>query len=152
MEMIELAFFRALSLHFAMCVIMVATIILCVFASRKKDSMAIFAIAIGAFLIIYCATSIVPLVKDYAANNVVQVEGIYINSLGDKSKSASSALGEYAVTLETADGNIALTTVPFSKDIFPTGTYSVTAWYTENSKRLLYIEIERNETSERTVG
>lgn len=141
MEMINRAFFRALSLHIVLCIIMVAAVILCILASRKKDSMVIYAIAIGIFLIIYCATSVVPLANDYFTKAVIKVDATYINTLGDKSKSTSSILGEYSIILETTEGNISLTTVPFSSDIFPVGEYAVTAWYTKNSKRLLYIEI-----------
>lgn len=139
MEMINRAFYRAISLHAVMCGIMIAAIILCVYMSRKKDSMAIYAIAIGAWLIIYGFTSIVPFVKDCVTQDVIQINATYINNT--QSKSFSSRLGEYSVVLETPEESINLTTVPFSRDVFPTGKYSVTAWYTKNSKRLLYIEI-----------
>jgi len=142
MEMINRAFIRALSLHIVMCIVMIAAIILCVFASKKKDRMAVFAIAIGIWLIIYGATSVIPLVKDYITQDVIQVDATYINAIGGQSKSTSSMLGEYSVILETTEGRISLTTVPFSRDIFPTGEYTVTAWYAKNSKRLLYIQIK----------
>lgn len=145
MDMINRAFIRALSLHIVACIVMIATIILCVFASRKKDSMAVYAIAIGIWLIIYSATSVIPLTKDYITQNVIQVDAIYINTIGEKSKSTSSMLGEYSVILETTEGRISLTTVPFSRDLFPTGKYAVTAWYAKNSERLLYIEIHNAE-------
>lgn len=141
MEMINRAFFRALSLHVVMCAMMIVAIIGCVFASKKRDSMAIYAIVIGIFLVIYCATSVYPVVKDCILHDVIQVEAIYVNALGDKSKSTSSILGEYSVVLETHEGDVSLTTVPFSKDMFPAGEYAVTAWYSKSSKRLLYIEI-----------
>jgi hypothetical protein len=110
-------------------------------ASKKKDSAAIYAIVIGIFLIIYSATSTFPLAKDYIRQEVIQVDATYMNMIGDRSKSTSSILGEHSVTLVTSEGNISLTTVPFSSDVFPTGEYAVTAWYAKNSKRLLFIEI-----------
>ena len=141
MEVINRAFFRAISLHIAMCAIMAVVVILCLFASKEKDSAAIYAIAIGIFLIIYGITSLAPLVKDYITQDVVCVDATYINKVGDKSKTTSSRLGEYSVLLVTEQGNINLTTVPFSSEIFPAGEYVVTAWYAKHSERLLYIEI-----------
>ncbi len=139
--MIDRAFFRTLTLHITMCVVLIIVIIVCVFASKKKDSMALFAIVTGIFLVFYCVGIVAPLVKDYIAQDVIQVEAVYINTLGDKSKSISSVLGEYSVILETDAGKLSLTTAPFSRDIFPAGEYTVTAWYTKNSQWLLYIEI-----------
>ena len=135
-----------MTLHIAVCFIMAAVVILCVLASRQKESIAIYAVVIGLFLIIYGFTSLAPLVKDYLTQDVIQVDATYINSLGDQSKTPSSRLGEYSVVLITDEEKINLTTVPFSRDIFPTGEFSVTAWYTNHSNRLLFIEIHNTYT------
>lgn len=144
----QLCVFRALSLHIVVCIIMAAVAILCIIASREKESTAVYAIVIGIFLIIYVVTSVVPLVKDYITQDVIRVDATYINTVGDQSKTTSSRLGEYSVLLVTEQGNIKLTTVPFSSDIFPTGEYAVTAWYAHNSERLLFIEIHDTRTED----
>lgn len=141
MEMINRAFLRALSMHVVVCILLASAVVLCIWASRKKDSMTIYAVVIGIFLIIYSITSLIPLAKDYLTQDVIQVDATYVNAVGNQSKSTSSILGEYSVVLETEEGEIALTTVPFSREVFPAGEYIVTAWYAKNSKRLLYIDI-----------
>lgn len=122
--------------------ILTIVFILSIWQATKSSKVPVLMFAIGIFLIVSIFTSFVPFVKDYSSKEIVVQEGTYINALEDISKSSSGILGINSVTLMTEDGNIKLTTIPHSGDAFPQGEFQVTAYYTKNSKWLLYIEVK----------
>ncbi len=109
--------------------------------ATKSKKAPVFMFALGACLLISVFAFLIPFLKDYGGKQIVVQEGVYVNAIGDISKSSSGILGMHSVSL-TADGEeIALTTIPHSDNAFPQGEYLVRAYYTENSKWLLHIEI-----------
>ncbi len=113
---------------------------------KKKRSMALYAITLSIALTVYCAGMVVPFLKDYISHSIVQIEGIYTNSLGNKSASPSSRLGMYSVTIKNECEELALTTCPLSGKNFPIGKYQVVAWYLPNSQYLVHIEIVNSQS------
>lgn len=114
--------------------ILTVVFILSIWQATKSAKPPVLMFAIGIFLIVSIFTSLIPFVKDYSNKEIVVQEGTYINALADISKSSSGILGINSVTLMTDDGKVKLTTVPHSDDEFPQGEFSVTAYYTKNSK------------------
>lgn len=124
--------------------ILTVIFILSILHATKSSKTPVLMFAIGIFLIVSIFASFVPFVKDYSSKEIVVQEGMYINVLEDISKSSSGILGINSVTLTTDDGKVNLTTIPHSDDEFPQGEFSVTAYYTKNSKWLLYIEVRNS--------
>lgn len=122
--------------------ILTIVFILSIWQATKSAKVPVLMFAIGIFLIVSIFASLVPFVKDYSGKEIVVQEGTYINALEDISKSSSGILGINGVSLMTEDGKIKLTTIPHSGDAFPQGEFLVTAYYTKNSKWLLYIEVK----------
>lgn len=105
--------------------------------AKHSDRMCAYAIGLLIALLLKIVVT-VPFFKDYFGKNIIETSGVYVNI--NKSNSPSSRLGMHSVLLQTADETIKLVTVPLSK--FPKeGKYYVKAYYTANSKQLVYIEI-----------
>ena len=141
MDIINRLMNRTFLFYIATILTCIIVMILGVVGSRKRDAMAFIAIASACALVVICITSFVPFMKDYFANDVIETDAVYINTLGDISKSHSTNIGMNSVVLDTDAGRISVTTIPFSKDLFPTGKYHVTAWYTKRSAWLVYVEV-----------
>lgn len=105
-----------------------------------SDRIGLITIALVVVLIISLFHSIIPFLSDVIRNDVITENGTYINSVGSDSKSSSSMSGLYSVELITESGELSLTTAPWCRERFPKGFFSVKAYYTKNSRILLYIE------------
>lgn len=138
-EPVEHAINRAYIFYAVSFAILISVSVACFIAAKKKDSMLIFGIALALTTIICFVTVFLPFYKDCTNSNITVTKCVYINSVGDKSKKPSSALGIYSVKLITEEDTLKVTTIPISD--FPAGEYTVRAYYTTNSKCLIYIEI-----------
>ena len=140
-EPVEQAIERANVYYLVLLIILIGMSILCFFMVKKKASMMIYGIALAIWAVVILTTSFLPFAVDCSNSDIEVVECVYINSVREESKSPSSIMGIYSVKLLIDDQTIDVSTVPLSKSYFPTGEYMVKAYYTENSKDLLCIEV-----------
>lgn len=140
-EPVEHAIQRAYTYYLALFVILVFASVLCFVVSKRKVNMAIYGAVLVAVAVITFVTSFLPFAADCANSNISIVDCVYINPVGNTSKTTSSIFGIYSVKLLTSQETINVSTVPLSNSIFPVGEYSVRAYYTTYSKRLIYIEM-----------
>lgn len=123
-------------------IIFAVILMLLIFAIRGAHStkQGVRAIIIGIVLVAFLAVILVPCGMDFIGHNIIEENAVYRNY--DKSKSNSGLLGMHSVMLETEGGRVLkLATAPSSLADFPIGSFRVVAYYTENSKLLLHMEI-----------
>ena len=138
---VERAVQRAYIYYGVQFVILIVLSIFCFVMAKRKDSMVIFGVVLMVVAIVIFTTSFMPFFLDCSNSGILVDECVYINSIGNKSKTPSSIMGIYSVKLITDNGEIMVSTVPMSNSNFPVGEYLVRAYYTTNSKRLIFIEI-----------
>lgn len=135
---------RVLQYHLISAVILISVTVLCVLfvikhKDRRAEKIGIISIALVVLLCIQIFVFIIPFTKDYLGNAIIAVEGRYINN---RSEAAEYNLGVYGVTIITTTDTLTLTTAPLhDQNDFPEGEFHVIAYYGENSKTLLCIEI-----------
>ena len=141
-EPVKLAIQRAYIYYLVLFVFSIGLSVFCFIMGKRKPKMIIFGVVLVIMTIVIFATSFLPLVVDCANSDISVAECVYTNSIGDKSKTPSSRMGMHSVKLLVDGQIINVTTLPLSNSNFPVGEYLVKAYYTRNSKRLIYIEIQ----------
>lgn len=135
---------RVLQYHLISTSILIFVTTLCVlFVIKHNDHRAekigIISIVLAILICIKIFVSIIPFTKDYLGNAIISVECRYINNHPEE---ARYNLGIYGVTIITSKDTLTLTTAPLhNQGDFPKGEFNAIAYYAENSKTLLCIEI-----------
>lgn len=135
---------RVLQYHLISTFVLIFVTTLCVLFvikhnDHRAEKMGIISIVLIILICIKIFVSVIPFTKDYLENAIIAVECRYINNHPEE---AVDNLGIYGVTIITSKDTWKLTTAPLhNQSDFPRGEFDVTAYYAENSKTLLYIEI-----------